>query len=222
MVDISGGSEATRRAIYERKAQRIIKNLKRRNIQGVYFGSSEEAVTAICGMIPEGSLVGLGGSESILESGLVAALRKMPVRLLDRYREGIGTDEVYQMRLEGLRSDVYIAGCNAVTADGKLVNEDGIGNRVAAIAFGPAKVILLAGMNKAVANVDEAIARIKTIAAPLDAVRVNVETPCSKTGFCADPHCFPPKRICSHLVVTEGSMMADRITVVLVGEDLGY
>ena len=85
-----------------------------------------------------------------------------------------------------------------------------------------ALVILLVGMNKAVANVDEAVARIKTTAAPLDAVRVKIETPCSKTGFCQEPNCLPPKRICNHLVVTEGSMIEDRITVVLVGEDLGY
>lgn len=208
--------------IYKNQAEQIIKNLKRRNMTGIYCEKSEIAVREICAKIPDGALVGLGGSETIIESGLVDALRKMNIRLLDRYKDGVTRDEVNEMRRTGLLSDVFIASSNAITADGKLVNQDGIGNRVACMIFGPKRVILMVGMNKVVSTVEDAVARIKTTAAPLDSIRVNVETPCSRFGFCKDPHCTPPNRICSQLVVIESSMSPDRITVVLVGEELGY
>lgn len=204
------------------QAGHIIKNFKKRGIDGVYCESSADAVREICGMIPAGALVGLGGSETILESGLVDALRRMDIRLLDRYREGVGREEVNEMRHRGLAADVYIASSNAVTADGKLVNMDGTGNRVAAMIFGPGKVIVMAGMNKVAADVDAAIARVRNTAAPANSLRVGADTPCSHTGFCQDPHCQPPHRICCQLVVTEAGMTPGRVTVVLVGESLGY
>ncbi len=210
------------KSIFKAQAEEIIKNLKRRNMNGLYFENSRLAVAAIVAMIPEGSLVALGGSESIIESGLVDALRKMNIRLLDRYREGVTQDEVWEMRKRGLSADFLIASSNAVTSDGMLVNMDGTGNRVAGMIFGPEKVILLVGMNKAVKTVAEAIVRIKNIAAPLNAIRVNVKTPCSQKGFCQEPHCFPPNRICSQLAVLEANTIPDRITVVLVGEALGF
>lgn len=204
------------------QAGHIIKNLKKRGIDGLYCESSADAVREICRMIPSGALVGLGGSETILESGLVDALRRMDIRLLDRYREGVGGEEVNEMRHRGLAADVYVSSCNAVTADGKLVNVDGTGNRVAAMIFGPGKVIVMAGMNKVAVDVDAAIARVKNTAAPANSLRVGADTPCSHTGFCQDPFCQPPHRICCQLVVTEASMTPGRVTVVLVGEPLGY
>jgi hypothetical protein len=204
------------------QAESIIKNFKKRGIDGVYCENSADAVEAVCRMIPTGALVGLGGSETIIESGLLDALRKLDLRLLDRYKEGVTRDEVSEMRRQGLLSDVFIMSSNAVTSDGKLVNMDGTGNRVAAMIFGPSKVIVMAGMNKVVADVEAAIARVKNIAAPANSIRVGIETPCSKTGFCQDPHCHPPHRICCQLVVTEASMVPGRVTVVLVGEALGY
>jgi hypothetical protein len=208
--------------IYKEKAIKIIENLKKRNMEGIYCESSEQAVDKILGMVPEGALVGLGGSETILESGLVDALRKKDIRLLDRYQEGITKEEVDAMRREGMVSDVYIASSNAVTLDGKLVNIDDIGNRVAAMIFGPKKVILLVGINKVVPTVEDAISRIKNHAAPLNSVRVNVETPCYHLGHCNDPHCWPPHRICSQLVILEANRVPDRVMVVLVGEELGF
>ena len=208
--------------IYKEKAAKIIKELKKRNMEGMYCGNSQLAVDEILNMIPDGALVGLGGSESIIESGLVEALRKRDIRLLDRYKEGVTKDEVDTMRKEGMDSDIYITSSNAVTLDGKLVNIDGTGNRVAAMIFGPKKVIFLVGMNKVVKTVDEAISRIKNHAAPLNAVRVNVETPCYHLGYCNDPHCHPPHRICSQLVIIEANMVPERIMVVLVGEELGF
>lgn len=210
------------KTVYKSQSEEIIKNLKKRNIDGTYFEKTEQAVASILKMIPDGSVVGLGGSESIIESGLVDALRKKDIRLLDRYKEGVGKEEVWEMRKQGMLADIYVASSNAVTLDGKLVNMDGIGNRVAAMIFGPDKVILLVGMNKVVKNVEEAVARIKNHVAPRNAIRVNINTPCSKKGFCQEPHCMPPHRICSQLVILESSMFPDRIKLFLVGEELGY
>jgi hypothetical protein len=207
---------------YQLQAETIIKNLKKRGIDGVYCENSAQAVEAIRHMIPAGSLVGLGGSETIIESGLVNALRRMDIRLLDRYKEGVRKDEVDEMRRQGLSADIFICSSNAITADGKLVNIDGTGNRVAAMIYGPKKVIVITGMNKVVPDLDAAIARVRNTAAPANSLRINAETPCSKTGFCQDPHCCPPHRICCQLVVTEASMTPGRIFVCLVGETLGY
>jgi hypothetical protein len=210
------------RAIYRQKAERLIKGLKKRNFEGLYFDSGKEATEAICARIAEGSVVGLGGSETILETGLVDALRKMKVTLLDRYAEGVSKERIDEMRREGLLSDVYIAGCNAIVEDGRLVNMDGMGNRVAAMTYGPKKVILMAGVNKIVTTLDAAVDRIKNRAAPMDAIRVEVNTPCASTGSCNEPHCHPPNRICSTLSIMEASWFPGRVTVVLVGETLGY
>ena len=206
----------------KRQAETIIRNFKKRGIEGIYCDTGAEAVKAVCAMIPAGSLVGLGGSETVIESGLIDALRRMDIRLLDRYQEGVSKDEVNDMRRQGLLADIFICSSNAITADGKLVNEDGTGNRVAAMIYGPKKVIIIAGMNKIAPDLAAAIARVKNTAAPANSLRVGVETPCSKTGFCQDPHCHPPHRICCQLVITEASMTPGRVTVVLVGEALGY
>jgi hypothetical protein len=210
------------KACFRLQAEQVIRNFKKRGIDGVYCENSAQAVAEICRMIPTGSLVGLGGSETVIESGLVGALRRMDIRLLDRYKEGVRKEDVDEMRRQGLSADVYICSSNAVSADGKLVNMDGTGNRVAAMIFGPKKVIVIAGMNKVVADLEAAIARVRNAAAPANAIRVGVDTPCSHTGFCQDPHCQPPHRICCQLVVTEASMTPGRVTVVLVGEALGY
>jgi len=204
------------------QAAAVIRNLKKRGMDGIFCETSARAVEETCGMIPAGSLVGLGGSETIIEANLLDALRRMDIRLLDRYKEGIGKGEVDEMRRQGMAADVYICSSNAITADGRLVNMDGTGNRVAAMIFGPKKVIVMAGMNKVAPDLDSAIARVRNIAAPANSLRVNVETPCSKTGFCQDPHCHPPQRICCQLVITEASMTPGRVTVVLIGETLGY
>jgi len=210
------------KAVYRSQAEAIIKNLNQKNIEGVYFEKTDQAVASILMEIPDGALVGLGGSESIIESGLVDALRKKDIRLLDRYKEKVSKEEVWEMRKEGLSADIYISSSNALTLDGKIVNMDGIGNRVAAMIFGPGKVILLVGMNKVVKNVEEAISRIKNYVAPRNAIRVSINTPCSKKGFCQEPHCNPPNRICSQLVVLESSMIPNRIKLFLVGEQLGF
>ena len=209
------------KAIYRSQAEEIIKNLKKRNMDGEYFEKTEQAVAAILSEIPDDILVGLGGSESVVESGLVDELRRKNIKLLDRYKEGVTEEDVWEMRKKGLSADIYVSSSNAVTLDGKIVNIDGIGNRAAAMIFGPDKVILLVGMNKVVKTAKEAVARIKNYVAPRNAIRVKIDTPCSKKGFCRDPHCMPPHRICSQLVIIESSMFPGRIKLFLVGERLG-
>jgi hypothetical protein len=124
------------------------------------------------------------------------------------------------LRRQGLSADVMIASSNAITLDGKLVNLDGMGNRVAAMTFGPEKVILVVGVNKIVPDLDSAIARVKHYAAPVNSIRLGFKNPCEETGLCAD--CKSPKRICNMWSIIEGHMIKDRIHVKLVGEDLGY
>lgn len=205
-----------------RQAQTLIKNFKKRGIEAAFFETCAEAVQDVCAAIPAGALVGLGGSETVIESGLVAALRGMDIRLLDRYREGASKAEIDEMRRQGLLADVFVMSSNAVTADGRLVNIDGTGNRAAALVFGPKKVILLVGMNKVAPDLDAAIARARNTAAATNSLRVGADAPCAHTGFCQDPHCHPPARICCQMVVTEGGMVPGRIRVVLVNQDLGY
>ncbi|MBN1200196.1 MAG: lactate utilization protein [Bacteroidales bacterium] len=208
--------------IYQKQAEQIIRNLNHRKIAGRYFDTASEAVEEICRMIPPGAVVGLGGSETVIETGLLEALRKLDINLLDRYRKDVTEQEVEEMRESGFTSDLFITSTNAITLDGILVNQDGQGNRVACLIYGPKKVIVITGMNKVTENLEQAISRIKTIAAPMNALRRNKLTPCSKTGVCHDAGCFPPNRICNQLVITEGSRTRDRITVLLIGSEYGF
>ncbi len=211
-----------KKIIYLAKAEEVIKNLRKRNIEGLYCEDREKAIEEVLKRIPEDAVVGLGGSETIKEAGILDALRKVNIKLLDRYREGITKEEIDGMRIQGLTADIFIASCNAVTSDGKLVNEDGLGNRVASFIYGPKKVILVVGINKLVAKLEDAISRIKNIVAPINSLRVKVDTPCSKIGFCCEEVCYAPNRICSQLVIIESSMVKDRISVIIIGEELGF
>jgi hypothetical protein len=215
-------NKAEKKMFNKARAEKVIHNLEKRYMKGFYYENPAEAVNEICNMLHEGDLVGLGGSETIIETGLIDELRKLKIKLLDRYKAGVTKEEVNKMRTEGLLSDVFITSTNAITLDGKLVNQDGTGNRVACMTYGPKKVIVIAGINKVVPSVDDAIKRIKSIAAPLDSIRVGIETPCHHTGVCNEAHCFPPNRICSQLVIIESSMVKDRINVFLIGEEYGY
>jgi hypothetical protein len=208
--------------IAERKSHQVIARLERRGMHGVFFDTAARAVDHIVGQIPVNAVVALGGSMSVSQSGLLDILRRMPIQLLDRYRPGISAEEAQEMRMAAMHADVMIASCNAVTADGRLVNEDGVGNRVSGMIFGPAQVILLVGVNKIVASLEEAISRIKNVAAPPNCVRLGHRTPCAETGFCDDEHCLPPERICCQLTVIEANRFPGRITVVFAGEALGF
>ena len=205
----------------EKVAQSIIKHLQKRRLQGSYASTAAQAMQELVAMIPEGVTVFRCGSMSATGMGLWEAIAEIPgVNIIDPYQSGLGPGETVEIRRKGMTADIMIASTNAITLDGKLVNLDGMGNRVAAMAFGPDKVILVVGMNKVVPDLDSAFARIKHYAAPVNDIRLKLKNPCLETGLCSD--CKSPHRICNMWSIIEGHMIKDRIHVKLVGENLGY
>jgi hypothetical protein len=202
-------------------AESIIEKLARRRMEGSYAPSAEQACREILSMIPQGATVYRGGSVSTPGMGLWAQVARLPgVKVIDPYEPGLPKEQAYERRRQGLLADILIASTNAITLDGRLVNLDGTGNRVAAMIFGPAKVILAVGLNKVVDDLEAARERIKRYVAPVNARRVGVKTPCASTGICAD--CDSPQRICNAWSIIEGQSIPGRIHVKLIGQDLGY
>jgi hypothetical protein len=188
---------------------------------GSYAATAALARDEILSMIPKGAVVYRCGSMTATSMGLWEEMAKLSgIEIIDPYMAGISSEEGLELRRKGMTADVMIASSNAVTLDGKLVNLDGTGNRVAAMTFGPRKVILVMGINKVAADLESAMARVKHYAAPVNAARIGVETPCVQTGLCSD--CKSPQRICNMWSIIEGHMIKDRIHVKLVGENLGY
>lgn len=200
-------------------ADMVIAALKRRHIEGVYAENKETALAAALAMIPEGSSVGWGGSASIEEIGLKQAVKEGPYSVIDR-DTAKDAEERKQLERQCFFTDYYLMGTNAITEDGILVNLDGRGPRVAALCYGPNHVIVIAGMNKLVSDVEAAVKRVRHTAAPINALRFPGESPCRKGGLCKN--CLQPSCICSQLIITRNSMDPNRIKVILVGEDLGY
>lgn len=164
--------------------------------------------------------VSWGGSMTFTATGLYDVLRdRSDLEILDTYEKGLALEDMLERRRRSLLVDLFFTGTNAVTEDGKLVNLDMYGNRVAAITFGPRHVVLLVGRNKVVPDVESAMMRIKDYAAPTNAMRLDKKTPCSHTGECEE--CSSPERICNHWTITEKSFPKGRIHVVLINEDLG-
>lgn len=203
---------------YETQAATIIKNLKKRGMDGHYCPDSKSAAQLILSMIPEGSTVTWGGSQSLYQSGLIDALKASPLEIWDRYQ--VAPEEKKAFYQKTFSADYYLMSSNAITLDGQLVNVDGTGNRVAALAYGPDHVILLVGMNKVAKDLDAAVKRVQTDAAPPNTMRLNLNTPCSKDGICHN--CYSPDRICNMLHITQFNILPGRIQVVLVGESLGF
>lgn len=204
---------------YENLANTIIKNMEKRRMEGYYCHTKEEAVKKVLELIPEGSSIGWGGSVTLTETGVMDALNQGNYRMIDRMA-GKTPEEVKKINAEIFGSDFFLMSSNAITIDGELVNIDGRANRVSYLCFGPENVIIVAGMNKIVHNVEAGIARTHNVAAPPNTVRLNRNTPCAKTGKCGD--CYSPDCICGQVVITRLSMVPNRIKVVLVGEELGF
>ena len=205
----------------EKVAHKIIKNLEKRRMAGSYAENAAVARDQIIEMIPRGATVFRCGSMTAVGIGLWEAIAALPeVRLIDPYRPELPREEGLELRRQGLTADLMIASTNAITLDGRLVNLDGMGNRVAAMAFGPKKVILVVGMNKVCPDLESAVARVKHYAAPVNNIRYGLKNPCVETGLCSD--CRTPQRICNIWSTIEGHMIEGRIHVKLVGEFLGY
>ncbi|MBP5291716.1 MAG: lactate utilization protein [Lachnospiraceae bacterium] len=197
-------------------AQVVIKGLGSRNMTGYYASDKEKALEIALGLIPEGSSVTMGGAASADEIGLVDAVKKGNYNFIDRN----AMEDKRAAVLAGFDADFYLASANAITNDGIMVNIDGNSNRVASIAFGPKKVIFIVGMNKVCDDLDGAMKRARNVAAPTNAQRFGLNTPCSKTGACMD--CKSPDTICCQFLITRYSKHKDRIHVILVNDNLGY
>ena len=157
---------------------------------------------------------------TLAESGILDALRaKSDIHLIDR-NTAKTPEETKQMYRDAFSADTYFMSTNAITLDGELINIDGNGNRVAALIYGPDQVIIVAGLNKVTANVEDGIRRVRNCATPPNCIRLNKKTPCAATGRCAD--CLSPEGICNQIVITRRSGNPDRIKVILIGESLGY
>ena len=200
-------------------AQKVIKGLESRNMSGYYAASKEEALKKALEIIPEGSSVTMGGAMSAYEIGLVDAIKAGNYRFIDR--ENAGTpEEKRKAMLEGYDADFFLSSANAMTDDGVLVNIDGNSNRVSMIAQGPKKVLFIVGMNKVTSDIDSAMKRARNVAAPINAQRFGLSTPCSKLGTCMN--CKSPDTICCQFLITRFSRHTDRIHVILVNDDLGF
>ena len=197
-------------------SQKVIKGLASRNMTGYYAKTKEEALQMALELIPEGSSVTMGGGMSVHEIGLVKALKEGNYNFIER-------DEMEDKRaamLFAYDADVFLMSANAMTEDGILVNIDGNANRVSALAQGPRKVIVIAGMNKICDDVDGAMKRARNVAAPINAQRFGLNTPCAKTGSCMN--CKSPDTICCQFLITRYSKHPGRIHVILVDDFLGF
>ncbi len=199
--------------------EQIIKNLASRNMEGFYAETKEEALKKALELIPEGASVAWGGSMSIQEIGLKDVVCKGNYKVYNR--ENAKTpEEKRKIELASYDSDYFLTSANAVSEDGVLVNIDGNANRVSAIAYGPRNVLMIVGMNKVVKDMDAAVSRARGEAAPVNAQRFGLNTPCSKTGMCFD--CKQPDTICCQFLITRYSKHKGRIKIILVNEELGF
>lgn len=200
-------------------AQKVIKGLESRNMKGYYAATKEEALKIALDLIPETSSVTMGGAMSAREIGLVDALKNGNYNFIER--ENATTDEEKRAAiLKGYDADYFLSSANAITEDGVMVNIDGNSNRVSFIAHGPKHVIFIVGMNKVCNDVDGAMKRARNVAAPINAQRFGLTTPCSKTGACMN--CKSPDTICCQFLITRYSRHNDRIHVILVNDSLGF
>lgn len=208
-----------RKLYFNKRGPRLVECLKNRHFDAYYCESKEEALKKALELIPEGASVGWGGAMSAGQIGLQDAIRNGNYRAIDR-ESCITAEEKAQAVKDCMSADFFITGANALSLDGQMVNIDGMGNRVAAIVYGPKNIIVIAGMNKVCDDIESAVKRARTVAAPNNNQRFpNNNTPCQSTGICSD--CKSPDCICNQILITRNCRPAGRIKFVLVGEDLG-
>lgn len=204
----------------QKLAQELIKQLNRRHIEAFYCPTGEEAVKKVSELIADGSTVTWGGTATVRDLGIPAMLKNRgTLQVLDR-DEVETPEEKQEMYLKAFSADVYLTSANAISEDGVIVNIDGNGNRIAAISWGPKRVIFVIGLNKVAQTVEAALARARGIASPINSQRFEMNTPCKLDGKCHN--CNSPKSICSYVHFLRNSRGGGRHIVVLVGENLGY
>ncbi len=208
-----------------------IKNLNRNGIATFYADKKTDVIPVLKKMIAEGSKVAVGGSMTLFECGVIDFLRKENYEFIDRYEEDLDPEDIRKIYMDSYDVDFYLTSCNAVTENGELYNVDGRSNRVSAIAHGPKSVVMVVSVNKIVKNLDEAILRVKKIAAPRNCVRLNCKTYCKENGACVSLQmqfsdmtdgCASEERICCNYLVSAKQRQKDRIKIIFVGEKVGY
>jgi len=204
--------------MYQKSAEHIIKQLKKRNMEGFYFKSSAECVDYIASHMKENATFSTGGSMTLSDIGLTERLKKAHP-FIDR-KAAQTPEESRKIYSQIVMADYFLMSTNAITLNGELVNIDGLGNRVACLTYGPKEVLIVAGMNKVAADLETAYSRVRNFSAPTNAIRLDCKTPCAATGLCG--HCHSDDCVCSQIVVTRHSRPAGRIKVFLIGESLGY
>jgi hypothetical protein len=204
----------------DQKISRALAALEKNGFQTFFASSGKAALEKVLTLIPPEAKVGIGGSVTIREIGLIDALLARGNQVFHHWQKGISSEEVTAIMKQELNSDIFIASSNAVTEDGKLVNADQTGNRVASMIFGPQKVIVIAGINKIVRDVAEGIQRIKNVATPMNSKRLGQKTSCAMTGKCTE--CDAPDKPCRVTTIIEKKPIKTDITVILVGEELGF
>lgn len=202
------------------RAQQLIQALKQRNMEASYAATKEEALEQALAWIPEGSCIGWGGSVSIDAIGLKDAVRQGNYRVIDRDTSANAEEKEAMYRRILADCDYFLTSTNAISQDGVLVNIDGTANRLAAMCYGPRHVLYIVGMNKVVATAEDALHRARNEAAPINAMRFGLKTPCSKTGCCYD--CKSPDTVCCQILFTRFNHVPGRVKVILVDDSLGY
>jgi len=200
--------------------EKVVKALEKNNFQAHYVANRAAATEKVFSLIPAGCTIGVGGSWTLKELNIPEQLEKKGHEVFDHNKPGLTMDESMALRRKELSCDVFITGTNAVTLDGQLVNTDGSGNRVAAMSFGPKKVVVVVGVNKIVSDLDAAMERIELFAAPINNKRLDRPNPCTVTGVCMD--CQGPARICNITTILHKKPPTMEFHVVIVGEELGF
>ncbi len=208
--------------------EKVLENLRKNRMEAYYVPSKEDVVSLVKELVQEGASVASGGSVTLKETGVAELLRSGYYQFSDRTAPGIALEDKERIEREAFFADAFFCSANAITEQGELVNVDGNANRIAAIAFGPRSVIVVAGINKIVKDVDAGIRRVKTAAAPPNTKRLSCETYCNRAGVCMGLEggmtagCASPDRICCSYLICSHQRIPNRIKVILVGEELGY
>lgn len=208
--------------------EKVLENLKKNRMDAYFVASKEDVVPLVKELVQEGASVASGGSMTLKETGVAELLRSGHYQFSDRTAPNISLEEKEKIERETFSADAFFCSANAITEQGELVNVDGTANRIAAIAYGPKSVVVVAGINKIVKDVDEGIRRIKKIAAPLNTKRLSCDTYCNKAGHCMGldgdltAGCASPDRICCSYLICGPQRAKNRIKVILVNEELGF
>lgn len=206
--------------VNEKRIEKTIKALEKNNMKGYLAKDTDDIINIIKELVDEKSLVACGGSMTLFKTGIIDLLRSGRYNFLDRYEENLSSQEMKEIFRKSFCADAYFTSTNAITEEGELYNVDGMGNRVAAMLYGPDKVIVVCGVNKIVKNIDEAINRNKVVSAPANAKRLNTKTPCKEVGYCID--CSSSERICCEYTIIKKQRIPNRIHIIFINESFGY